>query len=116
MQPMLRRLIGEEIAFDVLIDDGKPPIRIDPGQLEQVIMNLVVNARDALLTAQRGHMGTGVALTIEVGARFGAEAPPLAREAVAPSGVVELTVCDTGHGMTDAVCDRLFEPFFTTKA
>ncbi len=115
MERMLRRLIGEEIALDVVVESVKPPVLIDPGQLEQVIMNLVLNARDALLTARHGHVGKGGALAIEVSAQNVSATPPARWQGVAPGRYVELVVRDSGHGMDDETRAKLFEPFFTTK-
>jgi PAS domain S-box-containing protein len=109
MDGMLRRLLGEDIIELCL--ELKPhvgSIRADPGQIEQVIMNLAVNARDA--------MPTGGRLTIET------ETVTLARGGVRevpgldPGAYVRLTVRDTGHGMDEEIQSHLFEPFFTTKA
>lgn len=97
MQGMIRRLIGSHIALAV-VHDGEPVrIKADPGQLEQVLLNLAVNARDA--------MTDGGTLTIEIGHRANAFGTPGAM----------LRVRDEGTGMTAAVCERIFEPFFTTK-
>ena len=96
---LLRRLLGEDIIL--IVRESPRPVRIkaDPTQLEQVIMNLAVNARDA--------MPTGGRLTIEssIGPADDGSGTPVAR----------LTVADTGHGMTDEVRRQIFEPFFTTK-
>ena len=96
---LLRRLIGEDIIFSVIIAHTPIPVKVDPGQLEQAIMNLVVNARDA--------MPTGGRLTIEATTVASAEGDP--------SRFARLSVSDTGHGMTDEVKEKIFEPFFTTK-
>jgi CheY-like chemotaxis protein len=97
MYPMLRRLIGASI--DLRVASGERPARIkaDPGQLEQVLLNLVVNARDAM-----PHGGT---LAIETGHEMDASGMPH----------VTLRVSDTGIGMAPEIRDRVFEPFFTTK-
>jgi signal transduction histidine kinase len=98
MQGMLHRLIGMHLGLRVTTD-GKPArIKADPSQLEQVLLNLAVNARDA--------MPDGGAVTIATG--HGTDAAGRAR--------VTLSVTDTGVGMTAEVRDRIFEPFFTTKA
>ena len=89
---MLRRLIGEEIELMCVLDSSLRPVEADPGQLHQVIVNLALNARDA--------MPSGGKLTIET-ANAGSE--------------VRLTVCDTGLGMDAGTLERVFEPFFTTK-
>ena len=103
--PMIRRLIGERVSVDVRLDEV-PPVLADPGQLEQVLMNLAVNARDA--------MPNGGRITIETRALdLDAEAARL--RGLAPGRVVELAVTDTGTGMSADVRARIFDPFFTTK-
>jgi signal transduction histidine kinase/CheY-like chemotaxis protein len=100
MSDMLRRMIGEDVALDIRTGARSGGIRADRGQLEQVLMNLAVNARDA--------MPNGGRLSIETGAGVPDDA--------AGSGVfVVLSVTDTGGGMSEEVRDRIFEPFFTTK-
>jgi two-component system cell cycle sensor histidine kinase/response regulator CckA len=92
--PILRRLAGDEIAFTVQLDGDLPNIHADPGQIEQVLMNLVANARDA--------MPAGGRLRIDTSAK-------------ARPGWATLVVSDTGQGMPPEVIERAFEPFFTTK-
>jgi PAS domain S-box-containing protein len=99
LAPMLRRLIGEDICLHTELAEGLGPIKADRNQLEQVLVNLVVNARDA--------MPTGGRLTIET-------REELAQEAGENPHIV-LEVRDTGHGMDEATRVHLFEPFFTTK-
>jgi two-component system, cell cycle sensor histidine kinase and response regulator CckA len=91
--PMLGRLIGDDVDVAMLTDDGLAPVVADRGQLAQVILNLAVNARDA--------MPTGGTLTIET--------------RMLEDGQVGLIVSDTGVGMEPAVLEHAFEPFFTTK-
>jgi len=108
MDGMLRRLIGERVALRLQLGESLHPILADPGQMEQVVMNLAVNARDA--------MPKGGTLDIETRNVDRAEAAGTAvlRERPA-SDWVALTVTDTGAGMNEATLSRLFEPFFTTK-
>ncbi|HUE85477.1 MAG TPA: MASE1 domain-containing protein [Vicinamibacterales bacterium] len=104
-EPMLRRVIGEDIVLTIAPKATRPLVRVDPGQIEQVIMNLVVNARDA--------MPHGGRLTVDT-----ADVPPdvtaLPPDAPAASYVL-LAVSDTGIGMSAEVRARIFEPYFTTK-
>jgi PAS domain S-box-containing protein len=107
MEKMLRRLLGPEIELS-LVPSGKTcRARADPSQIDQIIMNLAVNARDA--------MPGGGKLTIEV-APVELDAEYVASHAeVAPGSYVMLAVTDTGTGMDEATRTRIFEPFFTTK-
>jgi two-component system, cell cycle sensor histidine kinase and response regulator CckA len=107
MQAMLRRLLGEDVEL-ALRDDGTPRhVYADAGQIEQVVMNLVVNARDAM------PQGGCIELAIE-GVRL--QGSPVAGEPAPVSGdFVRLRVRDGGHGMDAATRARIFEPFFTTK-
>ncbi|MDE2141285.1 MAG: response regulator [Elusimicrobia bacterium] len=107
LQPMLKRLIGEHIELRSTLARGIGRVKADPGQIEQVIMNLVVNARDAL------PKGGNIAIET-VDASLGEDYARLHLE-VRPGPYVMLSVSDTGHGMSAAVQSRLFEPFFTTK-
>jgi PAS domain S-box-containing protein len=108
LQGMLRRLIGEHIRVETRLADEDLRVRADRGQLEQVLTNLVVNARDA--------METGGTLTIETGLlELGEGDERTDRWEVEPGEYVRLQVADTGHGMDEATLDRAFEPFFTTK-
>jgi two-component system cell cycle sensor histidine kinase/response regulator CckA len=104
---MLRRLIGEDVTLTTILSPGLSRVRIDPGQVEQVLMNLAVNARDAM---PRGGRLTIETKDVEVG-----EVDLACRPDLKPGRHVQLSVADTGHGMTDEVQARLFEPFFTTK-
>ncbi|HSQ49842.1 MAG TPA: ATP-binding protein, partial [Nitrospiraceae bacterium] len=103
-----RRLIGEDIIeLSVELDASTGAIKADPGQVEQVIMNLVVNARDA--------MPTGGRLTIETRNVTIGDEVRLDAVGVAPGSYVLLAVRDSGHGMDAETRSHLFEPFFTTK-
>jgi PAS domain S-box-containing protein len=107
MERMLRRLIGEDIELVTRLAPGLGQVKADPGQLEQVIMNLVLNARDA--------MPEGGQLTIET-ANADLDETYARQHVAARSGPhVVLSVSDTGHGMDDHVLSRIYEPFFTTK-
>jgi signal transduction histidine kinase len=107
VEPMLRRMIGEDIVMTV---NGRAPnafVRVDPGQVEQVVMNLVVNARDAMPQGGRLNVETGSALLDEAAV---ADMPD-----AQPGDYVVLSVSDTGVGMPPEVRARIFEPYFTTK-
>src|SRR5664280_2479058 len=107
LEPLLTRLIGEDVRLVTIAADGSGYVLADPGQLEQVIVNLVVNARDA--------MPDGGALTIEIGEIAATEAPESPSGAWPAGPMVTLCVTDTGVGMEADTLDRVFEPFFTTK-
>jgi PAS domain S-box-containing protein len=107
LEGMLRRLIGEDIELVTGLATGLGTVRADPGQLEQVIMNLALNARDA--------MPTGGRLTVQTATAVLDAQAPVAFEAIAPGPYARLTVSDTGVGMDDATRAHIFEPFFTTK-
>jgi CheY-like chemotaxis protein len=104
IESMLRRLLGEDVALETDLDPSLENVLADPGQIHQVLMNLVANARDA--------MPGGGRLTIKTAsvAAHGDDASPDARRRVL------LRVSDDGHGMPPEVLRRVFEPFFTTKA
>ncbi len=107
VEPMLRRVIGENVKLTVLPKATRALVRADAGQMEQVIMNLTVNARDAMPDGGRLTIETGDALVDEAGTAENHEARP--------GPHVLLSVTDTGIGMSAAVRARLFEPYFTTK-
>jgi len=101
-------LIGEDIRLIVSLDADLAAVKVDPGQIEQVIMNLAVNARDAMPEGGRLTMETA---NVELDRTY-AEAHP----GVEPGWYVRLAVSDQGHGMSPDVKARIFDPFFTTKA
>ena len=110
LQKMLRRLLGEDIEFCFLPSPDSGCVTADPGQLEQVIMNLVINARDA--------MPRGGTLTIQMGrTELGSNSALLFADptGLVPGPYATISVTDNGTGMSKAVRDRMFEPFFTTK-
>jgi signal transduction histidine kinase len=107
VEPMLRRMIGEDIVLTVNGRAGNAYVRVDPGQVEQVVMNLVVNARDA--------MPQGGRLTVETGEAMLDEAAIADMPDARPGDYVVLSVSDTGIGMPPEVRERIFEPYFTTK-
>jgi two-component system cell cycle sensor histidine kinase/response regulator CckA len=105
--PMLERLIGEDIQIIVEAGDDVPAVLADPGQIEQVILNLAVNARDA--------MPQGGTLTVQTHAADLREGRADAPQGLAPGRYACLTVSDTGQGIEPEIAEHLFEPFFTTK-
>lgn len=107
IEKLLRRLIGEDIELVTIPAASFDTVEADPGRLEQVIMNLVVNARDA--------MPNGGKLTIETGSVQLSENFSAKQLGVAPGRYVVLSVTDTGVGMNEETQSHLFEPFFTTK-
>ena len=107
MAKMLNRLIGEDVTMNIVTTERIGNIRADEGQLEQILMNLVVNARDA--------MPNGGRLIIETEVVFLDEHYARAHQEVVPGAYAMLVVTDTGEGMSQEVQQEIFEPFFTTK-
>ncbi len=107
LRAMLERVIGEDIELSVTSAPGLDRVRFDPNQMEQVLMNLAVNARDAMPSGGRLELVTSN-LRVE-------RDPPHPFPAVPPGDFVHLVVRDTGHGMSPEVQAQIFEPFFTTK-
>ena len=107
LDKMLRSLLSENIALKIQLADDLDAARVDPNQLEQVIMNLAINARDA--------MPNGGTLTIETANATLDENYAAKHVSVIPGDYVMLAVTDTGCGMSEATQARIFEPFFTTK-
>ena len=107
MQQMLARLLGPEYRLEVDIPFGLPPIASDRGQLEQVVLNLIVNARDA--------MPGGGPISVRARLATGDDADAVSRMPSPPETCVVLEVADTGVGIPDEIREKIFEPFFTTK-
>ncbi|HUI72855.1 MAG TPA: ATP-binding protein [Spirochaetia bacterium] len=107
MEPMLGRALGEDVALSVVADEMESSVSADEGQLQQVIMNLAVNSRDA--------MPNGGRLIMKVENVTFAGTDPHDRPGMLPGDYVRLSVSDTGSGMDAETLAHLFEPFFTTK-
>ncbi|MCI0355841.1 MAG: PAS domain S-box protein [Acidobacteria bacterium] len=107
IEPMLRRLLGEDIRLLTRLGHGLGRVKADPGQMEQVIMNLAVNARDA--------MPKGGELTLETSETLLEKSFAHDQPTVKPGRYVKLALTDTGAGMDAETLARVFEPFFTTK-
>jgi hypothetical protein len=104
---MLGRVIGEDVTLELSVPGGPAWVRADPAQLEQVIVNLAVNARDA--------MPKGGVLSLSVERRVFERSPPGLLDPIEPGDWVVLSVADTGTGIEPALRERIFDPFFTTK-
>ncbi|MDX2191921.1 MAG: PAS domain-containing protein [Gemmatimonadales bacterium] len=107
MQRMLRRLLGDEVVIETALDDAAPWTRADPSQLEQVLLNTALNARDA--------MARGGTLTLATRAELVEEPRRHLHGVVDPGRYVVVEVRDTGDGMDAEALERCFEPFFTTR-
>jgi len=108
MESMVRRLMTERISLVLDLDQGPLPFLADRGQIEQVVLNLVLNARDA--------MPEGGALTLSTRSVVLTSSVYESGEFLLPGSYIRLSVADTGVGMDEAVRHRVFEPFFTTKS
>jgi signal transduction histidine kinase/ActR/RegA family two-component response regulator len=107
MSELLRRTLGEHIAVETVLAGGLWQTRVDANQLENVLLNLAVNARDA--------MPSGGKLTIETANAYLDETYATLHSEVTPGQYILLSVSDTGTGMTPQIIEKVFEPFFTTK-
>jgi PAS domain S-box-containing protein len=107
MQAMLTRLIGEDIALQATTGKSPGSVKVDPGQFQQILMNLVVNARDAMPDGGKIVVETA---NVDLDDGYCAVHPY-----IVPGRFVMLSVSDTGHGMSEEVKAHIFEPFFTTK-
>lgn len=107
VENILARLVGEDVELRTFLHPGAGNIRADPGQIEQVLINLVVNSRDA--------MPEGGKLTIETSNRTLETAYAQEHPGAKPGEYVRISVSDSGHGMDPEVLSHVFEPFFTTK-
>lgn len=105
VERLLRRVIGEDITLDTQLGAANATVMVDPGQLEQVLLNLAVNARDAM--AEGGRLS--IRTTMQVAP------PPHGKHAIIRGAHVRILVRDSGHGMDAATLTRATEPFFTTK-
>jgi PAS domain S-box-containing protein len=106
---MLRRTLDQRIAINVQHADDCPPVRADPGQLESALLNIAINARDAMRDGGTLHFASSVSQALPAGLVGGSDDSQ-------PAGPwVAIAVSDTGCGMGDEVRERAFEPFFTTK-
>src|SRR5262249_20841858 len=107
LHPLIRRLIPTNIEIGVVLDPDSPPVRADVGQIEQIIINLALNARDA--------MAKGGRLTLRTEHVHVDELTIVDGFPNRPSDAVAISVTDTGIGMSPELQEKIFEPFFTTK-
>ena len=108
LEKMVQRLCAEDVSLSISVDAGAPPILADPTQIGQILVNLIVNAQDALPPE-------GGSVRVRVYAVDAARAPVSLRAGLAPGPYVCLEVADDGAGMTEETARRIFEPFFSTK-
>ena len=109
---LLTRVIGETVTLTVKHGRALSPVRADPGQLEQVVVNLAVNARDAMMANSKRGTGT---LAIQTYAMTAAQVRKLGSDILPPADYTVLEVSDTGGGIAPEILPKIFEPFFTTK-
>jgi PAS domain S-box-containing protein len=107
MERLLRRVLGDHIELTTVTSPRLDPVEADPGQIEQVVLNLAVNARDAM---PRGGILTIETSSVDLGEEYAAR-----HAGVTPGPFAMLAISDTGSGMTAEVLEHIFEPFFTTK-
>jgi CheY-like chemotaxis protein len=107
IEGMLRRLLGEHVEFTFLFDEGAAPVVADPGQIEQVVVNLVLNARDA--------MSSGGRLELRLWSHRSDTPTEAGGTAIPPGRYTVLSFADDGTGMDELVRSRIFQPFFSTK-
>jgi signal transduction histidine kinase len=107
VEKLLRRVIGEDVDLRIDLDPALRPVRVDPGQIEQVLMNLAINARDA--------MPNGGHLSVQTRFRPSEQPVQISDVVLAPGSYAFVTVTDTGTGIPPEIASRIFEPFFTTK-
>jgi PAS domain S-box-containing protein len=107
LAPMLQRMIGEDVELAVEPVEGSGRVKVDPSQMQQVLMNLAVNARDAMTGGGR--------ITVTIRDVEVSEATAVSRANLTPGPYVTLAVRDTGSGMSEEIAAHVFEPFFTTK-
>jgi two-component system cell cycle sensor histidine kinase/response regulator CckA len=107
MVGLLRRLLGSQVRLTVQLDEPGRRVRIDPTQLDQVIMNLALNARDAMPQGGSLHIVTSHAVVLQP--------EPLGQDELPPGRYAILEVADTGGGIPPEILPRIFDPFFTTK-
>jgi PAS domain S-box-containing protein len=106
ISPLLQRLLGEDVQLELELHSGALFTRVDPGLLDQVLMNLAVNARDAMRGSGRLRISTGTAELVG----------PASDSEAGRQPAVRVRVTDTGEGIRPDILPRIFEPFFTTKA
>jgi len=115
LAPMIDRVLGERVGLDLDLQHAAPPIRVDPTRLEQLLLNLAANARDAVVRSGRGRGRFSLATRVVEIDRDGREARASGTLQLAPGLHLRLSARDDGCGIDPAARDRIFEPFFTTK-